>query len=238
MADNYFDIKDITEKWLQMKWGMFSASDIHLLTEKSTGTKMFGKGATTYILKIARQECSLFNSDDKIDTHDMRMGKMKEAECFFFYKKMIGLDSIIHCGDTNPIFHPYNSCCGVSPDALAQKPNGDISFGAEFKNPSADTHFRYLLELDNQWDLLAESAKYYAQCQLSMMAYKTDLWHWCSYNEYMLDFNKRMLILEINEDKRYQDNLEVRIASAIKIKNKVVEMIKNNWKGKIDINSL
>lgn len=238
MAENYFDIKEQTEKWLQMKWAMFSASDIHLLTDKSSGTKMFGKGAATYILKVARQACSLFNSDDKIDTHDMRMGKLKETACAHFYKQMIGLDSIEHHGDYNPLFHPYNEHSGVSPDALAKKSDGTISFGSEFKNPSADTHFRYLFEIDSQWDLKAESEKYYAQCQFSMMAFKTDLWHWVSYNEYMNKPSQKMLIIEIQEDKRYQDNLEIRLASAIRIKKKIVEMINNGYKGKIDINNL
>lgn len=238
MADSYFEIKELTERWLLMKWAKFSASDIHLLTDKSSGTKMFGKGAATYILKIARQECSLFNQDDKIDTHDMRMGKIKESSCFSFYKKMIGLDALEHYGDNNPFFHEYINGVGVSPDCVAKRNDGSASFGAEFKNPNADTHFRYLLELDNQWDLLAESPKYYAQCQHSMMAYKTDIWHWVSYNEYIKKHSQKMIIIEVKEDRRYQDNLEIRIQSAIIIKNKIVDIIMNGYKGRIDINNL
>ncbi len=238
MAENYFDLKALTEAWMLKKWGKLSASDIHLLTEKSTGTKMFGKGAATYILKVARQECSLFNEEDKIDSHDMRMGKLREQNCFMFYKNLLGLECLEHYGDHNPIFYEYIPGVGVSADCVAKKPDGNVSFGAEFKNPSADTHFRYLLELDNQWDLLSESPKYYGQVQHSMMAYKTDLWHWVSYNEYMKKPEQQMIILEVKKDDRYCDNLEIRIASALKIKNKIVEMINNGWKGKIDINSI
>lgn len=237
MAESYFDLKEITEVWLRCKWGKFSSSEIELLNDKGNG-KMFGKGAATYIKRVARQECSVFNTDEGIETAAMRMGKIKEGELFGFYKKMIGLNALVHHGDINPLFHEYLPGVGSSPDCLARTESGVVSFGAEFKNPKSDTHFSYLFEINDQWDLLKTEPKYYSQCQHAMLAFNADLWHFVSFNEYFKSMSQKMLIVEVKKDQRFCDNLEIRIASAIKIKNKIVEMLNNGYKGIIDINSI
>lgn len=232
----YFD-NEATAVWLQQKWGWFSASEIHALTVKGS-TSMFGEGAFTYIKKIARQRMSLFNTEDKLDTYDMRMGKMREGECAAYFKRMIGLAQIEHHGDANPMFQIYRKGSGASPDAVARMSSGQVSFGSEFKNPKAQTHFDYLFSITDQWDLLKIEPRYYGQCQFSMMSFKCDLWHWVSYDQFQLKPRDKMLIIEVKPDKKYQDDLDVRLFKSEKMVKRIIDMRENGHKGKLVLSDL
>lgn len=238
----YFD-NSATEAWLSKKWGCFGSSDIAPLMVK-TKDGMFGDGALTLIKKVARQKYTLFNMDDKIESHDMRMGKAREAQCVAFYKKLIGFDAIVHCGDANPIFKRYEiegkeTNSGCSPDSIAPLPDnsGRICFGGEFKNPSGDTHSKYLTDISDQYDLKKINANYYGQPQFSMMVYGCDLWHWASYNEYF-PLKDKMILIEVKKDEQYCTDLHIRVMQAMKLVDKIIDLWKNGYKGAIDFNKL
>jgi len=232
----YFD-NSATENWLKIKWQKFSSSTLHPLTINGKG-EMFGEGAKTAIMKVARQSYTMFNMEDKVETYDMRVGIAKEPECFAFYKRLIGLEALTHHGGANPIFKHFTNDSGCSPDCTAPIPDTDkISFGAEFKNPSGETHFKYLFDIEKQEDLKKVKPEYYTQVQFSMMCYDVDIWHWASYNEFF-PLKERMLILEVKKDFQFCNNLEIRLMQASKLKNKIVEMRMNGYKGTIDFNKL
>jgi hypothetical protein len=220
------------EKWLLDKWGCFSASEMHKLLSKGVG-EMFGKGAKTYIEEVAIEAYTMFNMDENVETYAMKMGKIREAESFYYYIKLLGIQFMEYYGGDNPVFKKYCEDSGCSPDSLAKKADGTASFGAEFKNNQRKQHFTDLRTINEADDLKKEHIDDYTQCQFSMMCYKTDLWHWCSYNEYFPEKDK-MLIIEVKEDKSFQDNLIVRLAMAKKIKYRIIEQRNNNYKGEID----
>ena len=110
--------------------------------------------------------------------------------------------------------------------AWKDEANKIASFGCELKNPSSAVHMEYLLTIKDSQDLKKESIEYYTQCQFAMMTFKTDLWHWCSHNEYFRG-NDRMLIIEVPADKNFQADLEVKLGMAIKKKNEFIEQLKN-----------
>lgn len=232
----YFD-NTATENWLKIKWAKFSSSTLHPLNTNGKG-EMFGEGAKTAIMKVSRQSYTMFNMEDKVETYDMRVGIAKEPECFTFYKRLIGLEALTHHGGANPIFKLFTDDSGCSPDCTATIPNSEkISFGAEFKNPTGETHFKYLFDIETQEQLKQIKPEYYTQVQFSMMCYGVDLWHWVSYNEFF-PLKERMLILEVKKDNSFCDNLEIRLRQASKLKNKIVEMRNNGYKGKINFNEL
>lgn len=220
------------ERWLLDKWGCFSASEMYKLLSKGVG-EMFGKGAKTYIEEVAIEAYTMFNTDENVETYAMKMGKIREAESFYYYVRLLGIEFMKYFGGDNPVFKKYCEDSGCSPDSLAEKTDGTVSFGAEFKNNQRKQHFTDLRTIKDADDLKKEHIDDYTQCQFSMMCYKTDLWHWCSYNEYFPEKDK-MLIIEVKEDKSFQDNLIVRLAMAKKIKYRIIEQRNNNYKGEID----
>lgn len=220
------------EAWLLEKWGCFSASEMYKLLSKGVG-EMFGAGAKTYIEEIAIEGYTMFNMDENVETYAMKVGKMKQAECFAYYQQLLGFDGLLYHGDTNPVFKKYCEDSGCSPDCTAPMADGSISFGSEFKNNQRKQHFRDLRMIADQKDLEKLHPDDYTQCQFSMMCYRCDLWHWCSYNEYFPARDK-MLIIEVKEDKVFQGNLEVRLQMAKKIKWRIIEQRKNDYKGEVN----
>lgn len=215
------------DAWLRMKWGMLSASEIDVLMIQAK-EGLFGQGALTYIERVARETYTAFNTDENVETFAMKKGKVKEALAFAHYFRLMGrMPQLEYFGGGNPYFKKYSEGSGASPDCVAwiDKEKELVSFGAEFKCPDSKTHWRYLLKIKDQWDLKKESGDYYGQCQHNMMTFKTDLWHWTSYNEHY-PFEDQMLIVEVKADKDYQTKLDLRIKQAEKEKWKLVAAMK------------
>lgn len=219
------------EKWLQDKWGMFGASDIHKLWSKGVGQNMFGVGAMTHIKKIARQAYTMFNTQDSVETYAMKMGKVLEPQSFGYVYKLLMVPELNYFGSNNPIFKKHHKSdfkddTGCSPDGAAVRPDKSFSFGIELKNNAGDTHWDALSEIKDQKDLLKACKDDYTQCQFSMACCNTDLWLWVSYNEFFPEKHKA-LIIEVTPDEKFMENLDVRLLAAIKKKYELIEEMKN-----------
>jgi hypothetical protein len=220
----------VEEKWLQEKWGKFGASDMHKLWSKGKG-EMFGEGAKTHIKKVARQAYTMFNTCDSVETYAMKMGKVNEPQSFGYLYNLLGIPNLQYYGSGNPIFLPhiendFKTDTGCSPDSCAITKDNRISFGMEFKNPSGDTHWDYLTDITDQNSLKTVCKDFYTQIQFSMACTGTDLWLWCSYNEYFPEKHKA-LIIECTPDKEFMGELNERILKAIEKKYELIEEMKN-----------
>lgn len=225
---SYFSEKDY--EWRQQKWGCFSASEAFKLIVPGKG-ELFSEGGHTYIKRIAREACTLYNEEDRgFKSIAMQNGTAKEPESFFHLEKLLGFDGLQYMGGGEPEFKFLNPDVGCSPDAIAPLSDGRISFGCELKNPTGDTHFGYLIDEKDQikdWmDLKQKQIKYYTQIQTSLLCYGCDHWIFASYNEYF-QFKDRMLIIEVPRDVNFINNLEVRFAQAVKKKYELVERLMN-----------
>ena len=219
-------VKDNTpadEQWKLARSGKFTASSISKIMLPGKDN-MFSKGGLTYINEVACDAYTLFE-DRNVQTYSMMMGKIKEPEAFAFYSKLIGLNGLQYFGDGNPLFKEYCKDSGGSPDAIAPVDADTVSFGGEFKCPDRDTHWDYLKTIKDQYDLKKLCPDYYGQCEFLMRTFKCDLWHWVSYNEYF-PLKDRALIIEVKWDKNYQNDLEVRLQQAIKMKYELIEQFK------------
>lgn len=220
-------VKDNTpaeEAWKIARLGRFTASNIYKLESKGSGT-LFGKGALTYIKETAVDAYTLFE-DRNVQTYAMMMGKINEPEAFAFYSKLIGFAGLEYYGGGNPIFKELGEHAGGSPDAGAPMPDGTWSFGAELKCPDRDTHWDYLTEIKDMYDLRRISPAYFGQTQFLMKVFNCDLWHWVSYSSYF-PIKDRGHIIEVKKDNRWQDDMEARLVMAIKMKVELVEGMKN-----------
>lgn len=229
----YQDIKDYhlaeekEEFWRLQKWSCFSASEISNLMTPGKG-ETFSDGGIAYIERIAREGYTTFNDSENNMTVSMRNGKKKEPEAYQYYRKLMGIDDLEYFGGGNPYFEKYTEHSGCSPDCILwkDKPNKIVSFGAEFKCPTSRVHWEYIRGLKTQFDLKQMNPQYYGQCQMALLTFKADLWHWCSYNEYYPP-KHRMFILEVVPDKTYQSNLKIRIQMATKRKIELLEEMRN-----------
>lgn len=225
-ASYHSDI-DAESAWKRVKWSKFSASEIdNLMTKGKSG--LFSTGGIAYIERIAREAFTVFNDDENNETFLMKRGKIKESEAFAYYCRMIGTSEFDYYGGGNPYFELYSEFSGASPDCILwkDKKNRVVSFGAEFKCPSSKIHFEYIRNVKDQWDLKGANSLYYGQCQMNLMTFNADLWHWCSYNEYY-PFKNRMLIIEVQPDRAYQSELKIRIKQAEIERNKLLSELKS-----------
>lgn len=215
------------EQWKLLKLGKFGASNNYKLMMPGKDS-MFSKTGLTYIKETACDAYTKFEDRD-VQTYSMMMGKIREPEAYAFLSRLLGFEGLTYYGDGNPLWQPYKAFpddAGGSPDAVAYAPDGGVSFGAEFKCPDRDTHWDYLTEIKDMWDLRKVSEAYYCQCQKLMHVFECDLWLWCSFSEYY-PVKDRMLIIEVKKDKKYSDNLSVRLPMAIKKKHELIEELKN-----------
>lgn len=212
------------EAWKLARKGKFSASRISELLGKGKDS-MFGVGAMSYINEVACDAFTEFEDTEGMETYAMKMGKILEPQAAAHHQKIVGVE-ITHYGGNNPYFREYCPDSGGSPDAIAYDISGDISFGAEYKCPKRETHWDYLFSISNQQDLQKVCPKYYAQVQFLIHIFKCDLWHWCSYNDYFKGKHK-ILIVEVQPDKLFMDNLLIRLKSAIKKKYELIEELRS-----------
>lgn len=225
---------DPIQVWKEAKFGKFSASEEDVLLtpgfyDKKTGiTPMFGLGALTYIEETAVDAYTIYSEEDNPETFEMKMGKAKEGLSFAWLLHQLGRDVLDYYGTLNPFFHLYTPDSGTSPDSVAWKDyEAKIAyFGAELKNPSRLVHAQYLRTIKDQYDLKTKKRKFYTQVQKAMMTFKCDLWLWCTHNEYFRG-KDRMLIIEVKEDRNFQNELDARIAAATKLKYEFIEQLKN-----------
>jgi hypothetical protein len=221
---------DPSDQWKLDKWGKFSASEIHKLMvpgpmdKKTLEIPMFGEGALTYIKRVARECYTIFNEEESPQTYAMKMGVEREADGAGCYIRFMGIEGITYYGVQNPVFFPYGQHAGVSPDTVLWMDLGKriASFGAEGKNPTQETHDWNLDNIRDQHDLKKHYPDYYAQCQFSMMAFNCTLWHWYSHNLYFKG-KERILVIEVEANKDFQNSLSLRLKKAIKLKQERIE---------------
>jgi hypothetical protein len=243
------DTLESIDQYRLVKLGKFSASEINklfvsgrrdmtdaeLMAEKAKGGKRktvdtyFGDTAISYIRKTAKNHyLGKTNEDEDIETKAMRIGKMKEPEAFRYYASIMPSEyGYIHYGETNPVFKPhplFPNDAGCTSDCVATGPFG-AAWVTDFKCPTSNTHFSYLLDIKDGNSLKEYCFDYWAQGQMNMICHDTHIFHWVSYHE---DFEprNRLHIIELERDKDFERELTERLAEAIKIKYEILQNLK------------
>ena len=139
----------------------------------------------------------------------LEWGKSLEHEALLHYEMMTG-NKVQSFGGENPQFFEYNEHSGGSPDGFA---NGDILL--EVKCPYNGETFIDYMQFRIQADLYAYNKDYYAQLQFNMLCCKKDIAHWIAYDPRIKNPNKRMVILEVEYDEQFCDELLKRLEHAI-----------------------
>ena len=219
MIDN-IDAKD---KWFLQRHGKFTASEIGKLLSKGAGTKMFGTGALTYIKQKAIERMTVLWERPELDeVKSLLHGKAHEQPAYEMYKKVTRNYSMRYFGSETPLFLEYDEDSGGSPDGLMGE-GTKIYCGLELKCPkNSHIHWDYF-NMKDQWDFRESNVDYYAQIQFLMHITQADEFHFFSFDDRFIDEKKKSKIITVLPDKKFMDNLLIRIQMAVKMRNEIIQ---------------
>ncbi len=213
---------DAKDKWLLQRKGMFTASVCSKLWKTGKDGTGFSQTGLTYIEEKAIESCTEWWEAPELEfVESLLYGKMYEEPAFNEYLRVTKNYQMKYHGTENPQFISYNDYSGGSPDALM------TGWGAEIKCPKTPKkHYQYLKYKD-QWDIKMNSFEYYCQMQMLFLCTKVDGFHFVSFDERWTDPKLRIKIIEVLPDKKFQDNLEIRLQLAQKEKLKMIQELKS-----------
>lgn len=221
---NAIDPKD---KWLLKRFGKFTASVIHKLLLTGKDGKGFSSGGWSYIEERAVETMTVMYERPELEFVEALIhGKAYEEAAYNEYVRVSGNYNMRYFGSEDPVYLEHNAYSGGSPDGLMGE--GEvIHLGLELKCPkNSNNHYKYL-KFKDQWDLKEQRKEYYAQIQFLMMITGAPQWDFGSFDERFVNPKLRLKIIPVFPDKKFQDNLEVRIAMAQKYKLEIIEQIQN-----------
>lgn len=213
---------DGKDKWFLERHGRFTASEIGKLLSKGKGAEMFGTGAITYIRQKAIEKMTVLHERPELEgVKSLLHGNAHEYPAYEFYKHVTRNYSMRYFGTESPVYLPYDDNSGGSPDGLM----GDgekIYCGLELKCPkNSNIHYDYC-QFKDQWDLREYNMDYYAQIQFLLMITGADEFHFCSFDDRFIDNKKKIKVIPVLPDKKFQDNLHIRIQMAVKLRDSIV----------------
>lgn len=210
---------DNRDQWWIDKWSKFSASQNFKLLSGGKSGELFGSGAKTYIKQKAIEKQTIYWENPKLEfVKPLLWGRRYEEPAFRHYQEATRNVSMRYFGTDNPIFLNWEDApndAGGSPDGFMGE-GTTIHWGLELKCPeNSSIHWDYL-QLKDQYGLQDYCIEYYCQIQFLLMVTKAQGWHFASFDERFKDTKKRMKIIEVKPDKKFQDGLEIRVKQAIK----------------------
>lgn len=219
---------DVVDKWLVQRWTKFTSSEIHkLLNGGSKPGDIFGAGAMTYIKKKALEMSTVVEEKYELDEVEACLhGKVYERPAYEWYINTTRDFTMHHMGSESPIFLDYEPLLGESggsPDALSLRDDATVKKFAEIKCPKNSMYHFDRLVWVSQWDLKEKYLSCYAQMQHLFMITKAESADFVSFDDRQARKEKKGKIIEVFPDKKFQDNLDIRIRLAIKEKYRIYE---------------
>jgi hypothetical protein len=217
---------DKVDQWLLERWGKFTASECYKLLVGGRKGEMFGEGAMTYIeQKALEMTTSMWERPELEETKSILHGRAYEYPAYEAYIRETRNYSMTYMGSETPIFLPYDTLkdeAGGTPDCANISESGTIDFGAEFKCPKNPAYHFRRLKWKDQWDIKDNYTLCYTQIQMLLMITNAQERHFVSYDDRQKNKQFKAKIIPVKPDKKFQDNLDIRLRQAIKEKYKII----------------
>ena len=221
------------DEWFMERRAKFTSSENYKLLKDDKVGQIFGAGAWTYIeQKAVEQSSVVWERPELEEVSSLLYGKVHEFPAYEWYINHTKNYSMKYVGTETPIFledEDIKGEAGGSPDGISITDSFEIDLGLENKCPKNPVlHFRRLLWKD-QWDLKQNYLSCYTQIQDLLRISKCQEWHFLSFDDRQRNFKDKGKIIVVKSEKRFQDNLELRIRKASEEKYKMLrerEMIK------------
>lgn len=219
------------DQWHLQRWSKFTASENHKLLPTS-GSSAFSPGAYTYIKqKVLQMTTNMWERPELDEVEALLHGKVHEYPAYKATIAATGYTNLIYLGEEKPLFLDYEPLAGESggsPDSISLTESSAVDIVAEIKCPKNPmNHFNRLL-WKNQWDVKEKYIQAYSQIQNLLMITGAGLGLFISYDDRQKRVDKKCKIIEILPDKKFQDNLDLRIRMAIKEKYRIYEEYMNS----------
>lgn len=236
MTNNYFEGGVDIDLWHKKRRAKLTAS---------TNYKLIGAPSTynLYIKEKALEQCtSLWERPELEQTASLLWGNVYEQPAHERYIASTKNYSMTYIGRDNPIFFPYPNenlieDSGGTPDAANILESGSIDYGAEYKCPRNPSNHFDRLKWTSQWDIKENYIQCYTQIQNLIMITGASGWDFISYDERMLSKKHQIVIIEVKPDKKFIDNLELKLYNGVRDKyKKISEHIGVEIKSKSDWN--
>lgn len=213
---------DSKSTWHTERYAMFTASVIYKILDTGKDGKGFSATGMSYIEeKAIEHETELWEAPELEFVESLLHGKMYEEPAFRHYVKVSKNYNMRHFGTDQPLFLSYNNYSGGSPDGL-QGDGENVDWLLEIKCPkNPKNHYKYL-KFKDQWDLKEKRKEYYAQIQFLLMITKAKGAHFVSFDDRWKRPEFKIKIIDVYPDKKYQDNLDIRLQMAQKEKLKII----------------
>lgn len=218
---------DKVDKWHLDRHSNFTSSENWKLLGVGKDGTGFSQTGLTYIMQKAVDTMTVLSERPELENvKSFLHGKMYEEPAFNRYVSDTKNYNMRYFGSENPVYLKFNDHSGGSPDSLMGQADV-IHLVGEIKCPkNSNIHFENL-EFKTQWDLKEKRLPLYTQVQDLMRITGALLGHSISYDERFKNRKLQIKIIEILPDKKFQDNLEVRIYNAQKEKLKIIERLQN-----------
>jgi hypothetical protein len=219
------------DQWHLQRWSKFTASENHKLLYPS-GASMFSPGGYTYIKeKVLQMTTNIWERPYLDEVESLLHGKVHEYPAYKATVKATGYTDLIYLGEENPLFLEYEPLpeeSGGSPDSISITKSNTIDIVSEIKCPkNSMNHFDRLLWKD-QWDIKQKYIQAYSQIQNLLMISGAGLGLFVSYDDRQKRIDKKTKIIEVFPDKKFQDNLDLRIRMAVKEKYRIYDQYMNS----------
>ena len=219
------------DQWHLARWSKFTASENHKLLHAGAKTT-FSPGGMTYIKeKVLQMTTHMWERPEMEEVKSLLHGKMYEYPAYKALVEATGYTNLIYLGEENPLFleyEPLSGESGGSPDVISIKGESTVDMVAEIKCPKNPMYHFDRLKWKDQWDVKEGYASCYCQIQNLLMITGAELGLFVSYDDRQIMQNKKAKIIEIKPDRKFQDNLDLRIRMAVKEKYRIFEDYKNS----------
>lgn len=151
-------------------------------------------------------------------------GKLYEYPAYAELKRVTGLHNLVYLGEENPLFLEYEPLAkdsGGSPDCIILSDSATVEVVGEIKCPSNPMYHFERLKWKTQWDLKEGYSSCYCQLQNLMMISGAELGLFISYDDRQIKQDKKSKIIEVKTDRKFQDNLDLRLRMAVKEKYRI-----------------
>ncbi len=219
------------DQWHLQRWSKFTASESYKLLP-SGGVSMFSPGGLTYIKERAMQMTTNMWERPQLDeVESLLHGKVHEYPAYKAMVEATGYTGLIYLGEENPLFleyEPLKGESGGSPDSLSLTQSAAVDILAEIKCPKNPMNHFNRLVWKTQWDVKEKYIQAYTQIQKLLMITGAGLGLFVSYDDRQKRIDKKTKIIDVLPDKKFQDNLDIRLRMGIKEKYRIYDEYMNS----------
>ena len=220
------------DQWHLSRWAKFTASENYKLLIGGSKGETFGGGAMTYIKeKVLQMTTHYWDRPELDEVKSLLHGKMYEFPAYQATVQQTGYTGLIYMGEDNPLFLEYEALqgeSGGSPDSIRLSDSATVEIVAELKCPKNPMYHFERLKWRDQWDLKEGYASCYCQIQNLMLITGAPLGLFTSFDDRQKRPEKKAKIIEVKPDRKFQDNLDLRLRMAVKEKYRIYDEYMNS----------